>query len=318
MRELWNGAAKRAATEDFARAAARIGCSVDVVAAVWLVEASGLPFRADGSLERRFEPHKLAVSTGTWKTSAALSSAARERMFATAYAANPVDAMRATSWGGPQIMGFNHQGAGFATVESMVRAMAESEGEQLHAFASLILAWGLDGALRAHDWRRFAARYNGDANVAAYAARIEKAFQQVSGTASPVVLRPGDKGVAVRRLQEALGLQPADGSFGPETERAVRKVQAVAEIPVDGVVGARTWEVLEKQRRAQPVRQPATEDRIAQAVKLSAAAGSAASAVAALGEALPESTLNILVGGGVVLGLAALAIFAFQKSRGVA
>ena len=57
---------------------------------------------------------------------------------------------------------------------------------------------------------------------------------------------------------------------------------------------------------------------MAQITKVSAAAGGLASAVAAIGDALPESTLNILVGGGLLLALIAGAVWAFQKSRGVA
>ncbi|WP_290689838.1 N-acetylmuramidase domain-containing protein, partial [Haematobacter sp. UBA3484] len=221
------------------------------------------------------------------------------------------------SWGAPQIMGFNAGAAGYITALGMVRAMAESEAEHLAAFVTLILSWGLDAALRSHDWRAFAARYNGSGNVAEYAARIETAYQQLSGRASPVVLRAGARGEAVRRLQVALGLDP-DGAFGPETEAAVRRFQAQAGLPIDGVVGARTWAELERRRDASPIRQPAREDRVAQITKVSAAAGGLASAVAAIGDALPESTLNILIGGGMLLALICLAVWAFQRSRGVA
>jgi peptidoglycan hydrolase-like protein with peptidoglycan-binding domain len=48
---------------------------------------------------------------------------------------------------------------------------------------------------------------------------------------------------AVRRLQEALHIQ-ADGEFGPQTEAAVKSLQAHDSLVVDGVVGPQTWHAL--------------------------------------------------------------------------
>jgi peptidoglycan hydrolase-like protein with peptidoglycan-binding domain len=62
------------------------------------------------------------------------------------------------------------------------------------------------------------------------------------------MLRKGSSGPAVRELQgnlRALGHGTrVDGSFGPETEKAVRAFQASSRLPVDGVVGPRTRNAL--------------------------------------------------------------------------
>lgn len=47
----------------------------------------------------------------------------------------------------------------------------------------------------------------------------------------------------VVQLQEKLGVS-VDGTYGPETERAVKHLQAVNHLHVDGVVGGSTWSVL--------------------------------------------------------------------------
>ena len=52
-----------------------------------------------------------------------------------------------------------------------------------------------------------------------------------------------DRGEAVARLQEALGLKP-DGIFGPATDAAVRAAQARLGLTVDGKVGPATWAAL--------------------------------------------------------------------------
>ncbi len=67
----------------------------------------------------------------------------------------------------------------------------------------------------------------------------------VAGTAGAaaseddLMVERGDRGGAVRKIQSALGI-PADGIFGPQTERAVKRFQRRKGLLVDGVVGPQT------------------------------------------------------------------------------
>lgn len=66
---------------------------------------------------------------------------------------------------------------------------------------------------------------------------------------SEPVLRRGSRGLPVRRLQSrmtAVGfkLGGVDGRFGPKTEAAVRTLQQQAGLVVDGIVGPKTWDVV--------------------------------------------------------------------------
>jgi peptidoglycan hydrolase-like protein with peptidoglycan-binding domain len=57
--------------------------------------------------------------------------------------------------------------------------------------------------------------------------------------ASEVVVKRGDRGTAVRKIQEELGIS-ADGVFGPQTERAVKRFQRSHNLVPDGIVGPLT------------------------------------------------------------------------------
>ena len=63
-------------------------------------------------------------------------------------------------------------------------------------------------------------------------------------------LQLGSSGLPVRRLQSrmtAVGFDTGgiDGRFGQKTEAAVKQLQRQAKLDVDGVVGSRTWAVVD-------------------------------------------------------------------------
>jgi peptidoglycan hydrolase-like protein with peptidoglycan-binding domain len=67
---------------------------------------------------------------------------------------------------------------------------------------------------------------------------------------SEPVLRMGSNGLPVRRLQSrmsAVGFDTGgvDGRFGAQTEQAVKRLQQQSELGVDGVVGAKTWAIVD-------------------------------------------------------------------------
>lgn len=243
----------------YERAAKYLNCEPAAVEAVFKAESAGKFFLKDGSVIRRFEPHKMPNAKTNWRDSLKIGTKRRERMFLEAYAKDPVGALRATSFGGPQIMGFNAKAAGYDTADAMVRAMADTGDEHLNAFVTLLKAWKLDTYLRSKDWLSFAKRYNGTGQAPAYAriiggnyrakARIaERTHKATTGSKSPIVLRRGSRGSAVKTLQSLLAQVGfkivADGIFGKNTEMVVGAFQRKNKLQVDGVVGAMTWSKL--------------------------------------------------------------------------
>jgi Transglycosylase-like domain/Putative peptidoglycan binding domain len=73
--------------------------------------------------------------------------------------------------------------------------------------------------------------------------KSKKAKGKGTSEAATVVLKRGDRGAAVRQLQQALGIT-ADGVFGAQTEQALTRFQRRKGLDADGVVGPQTREAL--------------------------------------------------------------------------
>ena len=243
--------------EDYARAARELKCDVAAIRAVVDVESLGGGYQRDGRPKILFERHCFHRDTkGRWSNLYPHISAQRPggykggpREYARLEQAMLLDrtaALRSASWGAYQIMGFNHRSVGFNSVEDFVAAMVESSARQLHAFLAFIRTNRLERYLRKRDWARFARGYNGPSyRINRYDQKLASAYARYTGAdedGQPLVRR-GSNGPAVRKVQGILGLA-VDGAFGPATQQAVILFQQAAGLEADGVVGPRTWAAL--------------------------------------------------------------------------
>lgn len=162
--------------DDFARAAADLGCDVAAVRAVATVEAAGAGF-VDGLPKILFEPHRFCRNTSgrfsqahpelsyqVWGTRPYPKLQSERFAQLAAAVALDVDAgLKSASYGAFQIMGENYQACGFDSPWHMVHQLSLTEGDQLAAFVNFVQANHLDSALCGREWGRFARGYNGTA-----------------------------------------------------------------------------------------------------------------------------------------------------------
>jgi hypothetical protein len=190
----WTDAGRRAAAEV-------IGCEVAVLQAVIEVEAGGTGFDRSGRPTALFEPHVFfRVLSGEKRRRAVAAKLAYSRWGTRPYplnsyprilAACAIDeerALQATSWGLPQILGINHQAAGFSSAADMVIAFCKGEDEQLRAMAQFIVTMKLDGPLRRRDWTKFAKSYNGPSYKRnGYDVKLARTYSQIRSAQSITV-----------------------------------------------------------------------------------------------------------------------------------
>jgi peptidoglycan hydrolase-like protein with peptidoglycan-binding domain len=134
----------------------------------------------------------------------------------------------------------------------MANRIGTAERSQLAGVATSPLAFlGSDLGLRSPAGQRARQADGFEPAASTRAAQVAPAL-----TSHPT-LRKGAKGTAVKQLQQLLaaaGDSPGsiDGSFGPGTERALKRFQAANHLTADGVCGPKTWAALESSYQPPP------------------------------------------------------------------
>jgi hypothetical protein len=159
-------------------------------------------------------------------------------------------ALKSASWGMGQVMGFNHEAAGFKSAKSMVQAMVRGEDAQLAAMAGFLKANGLAAALVKKDWAGFAKGYNGvNYWQNKYDVKLAEQFQRFAGGTQP--------NLEMRTAQVALlflGYSPGkiDGIIGPRTRAAITNFRVAAGLPASEELDGPTYRALCKKAGIRP------------------------------------------------------------------
>lgn len=172
------GNGQRLTDADYAAAARSLGLRTATIKGVVDVEASGRGFDSVNRPKILTEPHVFyrELGPGSKRTDAIgrgvayphwgmkpypRTSDANYARLSVMCSIDETAALRSTSWGLFQIMGFNHNDCGFKSPQEMVEAFKQGEDDQLVAFIRIVQDWGLVDELERRDAEGFAKRYNG-------------------------------------------------------------------------------------------------------------------------------------------------------------
>lgn len=175
---------KKLSKADIVAAAKELAVEPAALKAVIDVEAAGDGFDNRGRPTILFEPHVFWDQLGkinyftkraeyqkahagllspTWDKSLYKVGGSSHDKLAIAADLNWDAAHKSASWGLGQIMGFNAEKIGYATLKEFIDDMYESEAKQLKAMGMFLKTNGLIGKMQRHDWAGFARDYNGKA-----------------------------------------------------------------------------------------------------------------------------------------------------------
>ena len=312
------------------RVAELVGCEPAVIDAIIHVETQADAFDPSKRLIIRPEFHKLPscpyLDASQKKKAAKVSQPrlvgyANDPVRAGSVAWQYVDKLAAevgeepaywiTSFGSPQIMGFNFQMCKYDSPSAMVRAFADSEDEQLMAMGRFIVAAGIKDACRSRKWASIARLYNGvDYAKNAYDSKLSHFYETSEHAKGTTYIYPDDDVLELgAHSQEVALLQTrlnalgyhlnADGDFGVETRDAVRAAQFRLGLPVDGRVGPETRRLLTaapaKDPPKTPVLQVVAASSTAKASLAQIGMGAVGAAVAAANAITPAPPAAIVV-----------------------
>ncbi|MDB5272098.1 MAG: hypothetical protein JWO58_465 [Chitinophagaceae bacterium] len=149
--------------QDKVTLAAAFGVEYKALNAVFLIESSGAGFdKATGKIKIQFEPYWFHKYTGQRIANGVGLQGEEWTAFHHAASIDKAAALKSTSWGLGQVMGFNFKAAGFADVDTMVTSFEQSEYNQLKGMLNFIKSTPkMLQALQTKDWATFAKYYNG-------------------------------------------------------------------------------------------------------------------------------------------------------------
>lgn len=178
----------------------RLGIEPALLKAVQLVEAAGRDgFLADGRPQILFEGHIMykefhkkfpdrdldylcksfsMVFYPKWDKSKYFGGLGEYKRLELAKEIDEECALKATSWGMFQIMGFNHNLCGCKDVFDFVHKMSESHEKQLELMYYFMNNSGCLKELKEKDWAGFAKKYNGPGYAQnAYDQKLRNAYE---------------------------------------------------------------------------------------------------------------------------------------------
>lgn len=178
----------------------RLGIEPVLLKAVQLVEAAGRDgFLADGRPQILFEGHIMykefhkkfpdrdldylckrfsTVFYPKWDKSKYFGGLGEYKRLELAKEIDEECALKATSWGMFQIMGFNHNLCGCKDVFDFVHKMSESHEKQLELMYYFMNNSGCLKELKEKDWAGFAKKYNGPGYAQnAYDQKLRNAYE---------------------------------------------------------------------------------------------------------------------------------------------
>ena len=148
-----------------------------------------------------------------------------------------------------QLTGKNNQTAFANSIDKTLERTLEYLGTKTGALAAACWFWKENGLNRyADDILRATKKINGgtiglEDRKHHYKNALDILGGQYNPSPSPILLKVGSTGEAVKLVQEALDLED-DGVFGLMTEKVVKQWQSDNSLTADGIVGPKTYKAL--------------------------------------------------------------------------